>query len=93
MSTHICSACGHEEPLFGRGGGARLAEETGMPLLGQLPLDSRIQREADGGAPTVIAEPNSAIAQQYRAFARRATATLANAPLDRKGAFPKIVVE
>jgi ATP-binding protein involved in chromosome partitioning len=93
MSTHICTACGHEESLFGTGGGARLAEESGLPLLGQLPLDSRIQREADGGTPTVIAEPDSAIAKKYRAFARRVAACLSAAPRDRKGAFPKIVVE
>jgi ATP-binding protein involved in chromosome partitioning len=93
MSTHICTACGHEESLFGAGGGARLAEESGLPLLGRLPLDSRIQREADGGTPTVIAAPDSAIANHYRAFARRAAARLSTAPRDHKGAFPKIVVE
>lgn len=93
MSTHICSACGHEESLFGHGGGARLARETGMPLLAQLPLDSRIQREADGGRPTVVADPDSSIARQYRVFARRAMAALATAPLDKKGLFPRIVVE
>jgi len=93
MSTHICTQCGHEESLFGTGGGARLAEETGLPLLGQLPLDGRIQREADGGMPTVIAEPDSAIAKKYRAFALRVAAGLSTAPRDHKGAFPKIVVE
>ena len=93
MSTHICTECGHEESIFGAGGGQRLAEESGLPLLAQLPLDRCIQREADGGTPTVIADPDSAIAQKYRAFARRATAALSTAPRDKKGAFPKIVVE
>ena len=93
MSTHICTACGHEESLFGAGGGARLAAESDLPLLGQLPLDGRIQREADGGTPTVIAEPDSAIAKKYRAFARRVAASLSTAPRDHKSVFPKIVVE
>ncbi|MDH3511973.1 MAG: iron-sulfur cluster carrier protein ApbC [Gammaproteobacteria bacterium] len=93
MSTHICTACGHEEALFGAGGGARLAKESDLPLLGQLPLDSRIQREADSGTPTVIAAPESVIAKKYRAFARRVAACLSTAPRDHKGAFPKIVVE
>ena len=93
MSTHICTACGHEEFLFGSGGGANLARESDLPLLGQLPLDGRIQRDADGGTPTVVAEPDSAIAKKYRAFARRVAACLSTAPRDHKGAFPKIVVE
>lgn len=93
MSTHVCTACGHEEALFGTGGGRRLSEETDIPLLGQLPLDARIQREADGGAPTVVSDPDGPIAAKYLDIARATAARLAAAPRDRKGAFPKIVVE
>jgi len=93
MSTHICPECGHEEALFGQGGGERLARESGMPLLGELPLDIRIRREADGGRPTVISDPNGPIARKYREIARRAAARLAQGPRDRKSVFPKIVVE
>ena len=57
MSVHICSNCGHAEHIFGSGGGARMAEQYGVQLLGELPLDIRIREEADGGAPTVVAEP------------------------------------
>src|SRR6202012_2780527 len=57
MSVHICSNCGHTEHIFGAGGGERLAQETGVALLGELPLDARVQREADGGRPTVVSEP------------------------------------
>jgi ATP-binding protein involved in chromosome partitioning len=93
MSTHRCSACGHEEPLFGSGGGAALAEESGMPLLGQMPLDIQIRREADSGRPTVVADSDGPLARNYREFAWRTAAQLSMAPREYKGAFPKIVVE
>jgi len=93
MSVHICTACGHEEALFGSGGGERLSEESGVPLLGQLPLDARIQREADSGSPTVVSDPDGPLAARYLEIARTTAAKLAATPRDHKGAFPKIVVE
>jgi ATP-binding protein involved in chromosome partitioning len=93
MSSYICTACGHEEPLFGSGGGQTLTDESGMPLLGSLPLDIRIRREVDGGEPTVISDRESPIALQYREIARRAAARLAISPRDHKSAFGKIEVE
>ena len=80
MSTHVCSSCGHEEALFGTGGGQDRAAETGVPLLGALPLDIRIRREADGGEPTVIADPDSVIGLKYREIARGMAARLAMGP-------------
>src|SRR5690606_7919192 len=65
MSTHICSNCGHEEHIFGAGGGARMADQYGVRLLGSLPLDIRIREETDGGRPTVVAAPDSRIARDY----------------------------
>jgi hypothetical protein len=65
MSVHVCSACGHVEHVFGSGGGARMAEQYGVQLLGELPLDIRIREDADGGAPTVVSEPGSPRAQAY----------------------------
>ena len=59
MSTHVCSHCGHEEPLFGSGGGRRMAEEYGVTLLGQVPLDLSIREQTDSGTPTVVAAPDS----------------------------------
>jgi ATP-binding protein involved in chromosome partitioning len=60
MSMHVCSQCGHLEHIFGSGGGARMAAQYGVQLLGELPLDIRIREDADGGHPTVVAEPDSA---------------------------------
>ncbi len=92
MSTHVCSSCGHEEPIFGSGGGVRMAEQYGVSLLGQLPLDIRIREETDGGRPTVVAEPGSRIGIAYLDTARRTAARLSVAALGAAG-FPRITVE
>jgi ATP-binding protein involved in chromosome partitioning len=76
MSTHVCSKCGHEEPIFGLGGGASLATEENIELLGQIPLDIRIREQADSGRPMVIAEPESDVARRYREIARKLWAKL-----------------
>jgi ATP-binding protein involved in chromosome partitioning len=93
MSVHVCSNCGHVEHIFGAGGGERMAQQYGVRLLGELPLDSRIREEADGGRPTVVAAPDSARAQAYFAMARRTGAALARRARDRSSLFPQIVVE
>jgi ATP-binding protein involved in chromosome partitioning len=93
MSTHVCSNCGHEEHIFGAGGGARLARENGIELLGELALDARIRAEADGGRPTVVAEPDSARARAYFDMARRTAVRLAGSARDYSRLFPKISVE
>jgi len=93
MSIHICTICGHEEPLFGSGGGSGMAAEYDVDLLGQLPLDLRIREQADGGRPSVVAEPGEAPAQAYLRTARRMAARLAMQGKDYSAKFPKIVVE
>jgi ATP-binding protein involved in chromosome partitioning len=93
MSVHICSKCGHEEHVFGSGGGARMAAQYGVQLLGELPLDIRIREDADGGSPTVVAEPGSPQARAYLTMARRAAARLATLNKDYSAVFPKITVE
>lgn len=93
MSVHHCSACGHEEALFGEGGGARLAASYDVPLLGQLPLDKAIREETDGGKPTVIANPQSVYAKRYREIARKAAAVLSLQAKDYSSKFPSIVVK
>jgi ATP-binding protein involved in chromosome partitioning len=70
MSTHICSACGHEEHMFGHGGVAKEAEQLGVPLLAEIPLQMDIRRAADGGAPIVASKPDSNPAQTFRNMAR-----------------------
>jgi ATP-binding protein involved in chromosome partitioning len=93
MSVHVCANCGHVEHVFGSGGGARMAEQYGVRLLGELPLDIRIREDADGGSPTVAAEPDSPRARAYLTMARRTAARLAILNKDYSRAFPKITVE
>jgi ATP-binding protein involved in chromosome partitioning len=93
MSVHVCSNCGHTEHIFGAGGGARMAEQYGVRLLGELPLDAHIREEADGGRPTVVAAPDTPRARAYFEMARRTAAALALRARDRSSVFPKIVVE
>ena len=93
MSTHICSNCGHEEHIFGSGGGAVMAKDYNVDLLGSLPLDISIRMQADGGTPTVIADPNSKISAVYKEIARKAAIKIANAGLDHSSKFPNIVIQ
>ncbi len=92
MSTHVCSACGHEEHVFGEGGGARMAAQYGVPLLGSLPLDIRIREQADSGNPTVAAMPDSDLAARYREIARNAAGRLSLRARNMALGLPKIVV-
>lgn len=71
MSTHVCSNCGHEEAIFGQGGGARLAAEYGVEVIGSLPLDLRIRQDTDAGNPSVVAAPDSPVTSAYLTLAQR----------------------
>jgi len=76
MATHICSQCGHEEHVFGEGGGERIASDYQTQLLGALPLSLAIRKDADGGKPSVVADPEGDIAGHYRDIAQRVAAGL-----------------
>ncbi|MEW6691979.1 MAG: iron-sulfur cluster carrier protein ApbC [Pseudomonadota bacterium] len=93
MSLHVCSNCGHVEPIFGEGGGARMAAEYGVELLGQLPLEKGIREQADSGHPTVAADPESPTAKIYRDIARKLAARLAQRAKDYSTKFPTIVIK
>ena len=70
MATHICSNCGHSDPIFGEGGGQKIANEYKVNLLGQLPLDSRIREAMDQGEPLVVNDPDSPISIAYLDIAK-----------------------
>ncbi|HMB38443.1 MAG TPA: P-loop NTPase, partial [Wenzhouxiangellaceae bacterium] len=92
MSLHICSECGHQEHVFGAGGGERIAQDYGVPMLGALPLDIRIREHADSGRPSVVAEPDGEIAKLYGEIALRMTAKLSLQAADFTHRMPKIVI-
>jgi ATP-binding protein involved in chromosome partitioning len=93
MSTHVCSACGHEEAIFGTGGADQMVTDFEISLLGRLPLDARIRELTDAGTPTVIAEPDSAPALAYRDTAIQIAAAQAAQRADYSSKFGNIVVE
>jgi len=93
MSTHICSSCGHEEHIFGSGGGSKMADEANVNLLGALPLEMNIRLQADSGKPTVVADPDSRTSDIYREIARKAAARLSKQAKDYTDKFPKIVIQ
>lgn len=93
MSTHICSKCGHEEHIFGAGGGEKMCADYNVEFLGGLPLDIHIREQADSGKPTVVAEPDSNVAKVYKQIARRVAVKIAEMAQDHSAAFPKIVVQ
>lgn len=92
MSTHICSNCGHEEHIFGEGGGLALATEQNVELLAALPLDISIRMEADSGYPTVVAQPDGPIAEIYRDLALKVAARLSLTKVDHTAKFGAIKV-
>ena len=93
MSLHICSKCGHEENIFGSGGGDRMSKDYGIDLLGSLPLDIKIREQADSGRPTVVSDPDSRVAGVYREIARKVAVKIAEKAQDYSAAFPKIVIK
>lgn len=91
MSLHCCTACGHQEAIFGEGGAQELSEKFNIPLLGQLPLNSEIRSLADAGLP--IALQTTATGQLFMKTAMQAAIALAKKPLNYADKFPPIVVE
>ncbi|HWT71581.1 MAG TPA: iron-sulfur cluster carrier protein ApbC [Oxalicibacterium sp.] len=93
MSTHICSNCGHAEPIFGEGGGEKMCADYGVDFLGGLPLTMSIRQQADSGKPTVIADPDGPIATIYKQIARSIAIKVAEKAKDMSSKFPTIVVK
>lgn len=84
MATHVCTHCGHEEHIFGEGGGERIARDYQTELLGSLPLSLAIRADVDAGVPSVAADPESSVSQGYRQIARKLAANLWLHQLDAK---------
>ncbi len=93
MSMHICSNCGHAEPIFGQGGGETMCRDFGVDFLGALPLTMSIREQADSGRPTVVADPDGQVAQIYRQIARKVAIKVAEKAKDMTSKFPSIVIK
>jgi ATP-binding protein involved in chromosome partitioning len=92
MAVYCCPNCGHVEHIFGAEGGRRMAGELGVPFLGALPLTMAIRAQADGGRPTVVADPDGEIAAIYRDVARQIAVAIAAKAKDYSSKFPTIKV-
>jgi ATP-binding protein involved in chromosome partitioning len=93
MGLYQCPQCGHQEHIFGEGGGARLAEEYGISLLGSIPLNKKIRELTDSGHPFVVADPTSDYANTFFKIARQCITALQHKPKPLGLKFPKVVVE
>jgi ATP-binding protein involved in chromosome partitioning len=71
MSFHVCPGCGARADLFGHGGGAEMAREAGIPVLGEIPLVRAIREAGDRGVPLVVAEPSHPQSRAFREIAER----------------------
>ena len=76
MSWFECPHCGKPTALFGSGGGQRLADELGLPLLTQVPLYPRVMEGGERGTPIVAADPDSSAAKALRVLASRVLETM-----------------
>ncbi|MEN1728653.1 MAG: iron-sulfur cluster carrier protein ApbC [Pseudomonadota bacterium] len=92
MSTHVCSNCGHEEAIFGQGGGQRIADEAGLALLGEIPLEAGLGRSTDEGKPIVAADPDCRASLRFREIARRVAGRLSLQARNQTIRMPKIKI-
>jgi ATP-binding protein involved in chromosome partitioning len=70
MSFYDCPECGQHEALFGEGGGKRISEFYGVPLLGQVPLVAAVRETGDAGTPIVFGQPDHPVSQVFTQIAR-----------------------
>jgi len=68
-SYFVCDGCSKRHELFGAGGGQKIAEFAGAPLLGQIPIVPAIREWGDAGTPVVQAAPSSSAAQAFMEIA------------------------
>jgi ATP-binding protein involved in chromosome partitioning len=92
MAVHVCEKCGHIEHTSGQDGGKKMAAEFGMDYLGALPLNLSIRVHADGGTPSVAAQPDGEIAGLYKAMARQVAVKVAQRAKDFSSKFPTISI-
>ena len=74
MASFLCPHCGKATPIFSKGGGARAAEQLGVPFLGSIPLDATICETSDAGKPILVRDPASPVAEIVRAITARMAA-------------------
>lgn len=92
MSYYLCPECGHRDEIFSRGGGKRLAQERGLPFLGEIPLDTSIRFGGDSGVPYMVAQPDSEHAQVFMEIATHVGLAVAKQVLSQPKRSPRLTV-
>jgi ATP-binding protein involved in chromosome partitioning len=76
MSYFVCPDCGERDPLFGEGGGAKLAASEGTQVLTQVPIELDVREAGDAGIPVVLSRPESPASLAFLELARRVIAAM-----------------
>jgi ATP-binding protein involved in chromosome partitioning len=76
MSYFVCGHCQERTEIFGHGGGARMAEDMGIPFLGEVPIDTRVRTGGDEGQPIVAAAPDAPAGRAFIDIAGRVAAEI-----------------
>lgn len=76
MSYFICPKCGYKAEIFGSGGGERIVQEEGIPLLGKIPLDPRVTQCTDSGKPIVIMDSKAEVSKAFNEIADKVISQL-----------------
>jgi len=76
MSYFLCGHCQERTEIFGHGGGAKMAEDMGIPMLGEIPIDTRVRAGGDEGRPIVSAAPDAPAAKAFLDIAGRVAAEI-----------------
>jgi ATP-binding protein involved in chromosome partitioning len=93
MALHVCTQCGHQEEIFGVGGGVNLATQYAVPFLGSLPLQRNVREFADQGLPIVLAASQDPMAQKFSAIAQDVQQQLSKLPRAMNVPIAQIVLE
>lgn len=84
---------GTRHDIFGQGGGERLAQESGVPFLGSIPMDARVRIAGDGGTPVVVGEPESPVAAALEALSQSLAATLSVRSFQQSNVIPVSLID
>jgi len=76
MSYFVCENCDHRHEIFSHGGGKRVAEELGLPFLGEIPIDPAVVAGSDQGKPIFLENPDAPASKAYRDVAGQIAAQL-----------------
>jgi ATP-binding protein involved in chromosome partitioning len=74
--------------IFGSGGGARLAEESGVPFIGMIPMDPAVREGGDQGVPVVIKQPDSPVSRALTAISKDIAAKISVAAMQKSDFIP-----